>query len=864
VPSRSINGRYQVQERAESPLQAATPPRSPLKKLPTAPDPATRTASSQRYIKTSATRSPLPSPYLDQPSNGHSYEPRKKDRGHRVKSPNPTRAAKSSEPTKTARDAERGLTTKTSQTLRPAGSPEPPRAAHSPEPVRSAKNADTARRVKSPEPETARRVISPEPETARRVRSPEPGRSSKSPETARQLRSPEPTRTFRSPEPTREAKSPEPMQEMYGIQAREQEQRVGSSDSGRPFKSPVEIMARMRELSSPKPAVPERSASRRKSFSERTLSFLRKKPFDEQEYDDEDALSRSSTILPIQAHSAKATPGKATPTKKVSSPPVRRMSSRKQKAMSMSTYSTSPTSPTNPDESPVIREASPAYTRGGKPVPSQSTYAQLSLLTMQPMSPLEHPFDYFDETRSQPTESPVKSNPPTSGSILKIKAALDDSEGSVNTNHPLLQKARHTRFARNTSKDLPLRQYSSHGALTQSNPDLTLRQSDEMVPPKRSSSLFYNLNKRPIGASPEPPQHSRSLTPNDRSASQATNRSYRANNRSSSQATNRSYTPNHDHLQNRSAISLTTRAHNAPSEAELGIHPAHRTPEPPEPASASTAASSPSPSTTSSVTEHNATPPPITTTRSPISGNRTTKPASPPSRFAPLHPSQQPHRTDDSAEPKTQDHWHPHHQATGSNSSNNPLVSTHPKYKTTATTNTPFYLNPASSTALIDFLASTPPPSPPHPGTRTDRAESPSAASNASAAFFNRSFVANHYPKDGEASPPPPGPGARSMTSLGRHDTLIGEDLAAKKKGWKKVFGGGGKSSKKTGSSDGLKFPKKGKKGKFGGGDGIGNGVGPVNRVGEGGGAGGVQTEGGFVGMGKDGVWISRKNFVKT
>jgi len=830
VPSRSVNGRYQVHERAESPQHAATPPRSPMKALPTAPDPVTRVAASQKYIKTSATRSPLPSPYLDQPSNGHAKQPRNKDHGHRVKSPNIARGAKSPELIKVARDTDRSLTSKPSQTLRPARSPEPPRSGHSPEPARPGKRSDTTRPVKSPEP----------------------GRSSKSPETARQGRSPEPTRAFRSPEP---------VQEVYGFQAGEQEQRIGSSDSGKPFKTPAEIMARMREVSNPKSAVLERSTSRRRSFSERTLSFLRSKPSDEQEHDT-DALS--ITNLPIQAHSAKATPGKGTPTKQASSPLIRRFSSRKQKAMSMSTYSTSPTSPINPDESPINREASPAYVRNGKPVPNQSTYAQLSLLTVQPMSPLEHSFGNFDDTSSQPAESPVKSSSPAAGSILKTKAALDDSEGNVNTNHPLLQKARHTRFAKNASGDLPLRHYSSHGALTQSNPDLMQQQSEDMPPPKRSSSLLYNPNRRLMGVFPEPPQHSRSPTPNERSTSQATTRSYTTNDRSASQATNRSYTPNHE-LQNRSAISLITRAHNAPSEAELGIHPAHRTPEPLEPASASTAASSPNPSTTSSVTEHNATPPPIATTRSPTSAAKT-KPTSPPSRFAPLALSQQPPRTADDSEPKTKDHWHSHYQPTISNSSNDPLVSTHPEYKTTATTNTPFYLNPASSSALIDFLASTPPPSPPHPGTRTDRAESPSAASNASAAVFNRNFVANHYPKDGEASPPPPGPGARSMTNLRSHQTNgREEDVVAKKKGWKKVFGGGTKSKKPSNSEGlGIRMGRKSKKGKTNVDDGILTGSGPVNGVGEGGGAGGIQTEQGFVGMGKDGVWISRKNFLKT
>lgn len=106
------------------------------------------------------------------------------------------------------------------------------------------------------------------------------------------------------------------------------------------------------------------------------------------------------------------------------------------------------------------------------------------------------------------------------------------------------------------------------------------------------------------------------------------------------------------------------------------------------------------------------------------------------------------------------------------------------------------------------------------------------------------------------------------MTNLGRHNKNGGSeiDLISKKKGWKKVFGGG-KSTKKPGVSDGLglRLGKKSKRGRFNiNENSMVNGGATVNGVGEGGGAGGVQTEDGFVGMGTDGVWISRKNFVKT
>lgn len=95
------------------------------------------------------------------------------------------------------------------------------------------------------------------------------------------------------------------------------------------------------------------------------------------------------------------------------------------------------------------------------------------------------------------------------------------------------------------------------------------------------------------------------------------------------------------------------------------------------------------------------------------------------------------------------------------------------------------------------------------------------------------------------------------------------------KKGWKKVFGGGGKGGKKMNLGIGGKSVNGGKKKKVDvskRGDanvavvnGVGTAPAGVNGAGEGaGGAMATQTESGFVGMGKDGVWISRKNFLKT
>ena len=95
-----------------------------------------------------------------------------------------------------------------------------------------------------------------------------------------------------------------------------------------------------------------------------------------------------------------------------------------------------------------------------------------------------------------------------------------------------------------------------------------------------------------------------------------------------------------------------------------------------------------------------------------------------------------------------------------------------PKCKTTAMNNRPFHLNSVldSSQELLEFLASTPPPSPPLPGTRTE----PGTPAIASAGnFFNRPFIAAEN-RGAESSSPPPfvfGRGSGSMDGPPRAQT---------------------------------------------------------------------------------------------
>ena len=758
-----------------------------MKPLPTAPDSVTRVATSQKYIKTSVSQSPQQSPYLNQSftkpvKHADRADPMLQPRSPNVarRAENVARRAKSPELTQASRSPDQYLSTKSSQTLRPVRSPEPARSAVSPEPNMSPQIPETAMRVRSPDLTRAKADTG----TARRVKSPEPPKSNRSPD-------------IMVEEPRGEPENPE-------LRGKEPEK-------GPSFRSPGQIMSRKREA--PKASISEQTVSRRRSITERTRSLLRRK--EESFTKDDDEYTVSTTDLPIQSHS-----GVASPAKGPSSPLLRRFSSRRAKTLSMSTYSTSPTSPYKPTETPPLRENSPIYLRNGSAVPTQSSYGTLSLPSLAPMpplSPLEDPSVSLEEDKNRSSGSPLKPNASPIAPILKNKPALDDSEGNVNTNHPLLQKARHTRFARNAGGDLPLRHYSSQGALTRSNPDLLQRtseeNSDDMIPPKRSSSLLYGAQKRSL-ISPEPPQ-----------------------------ANSRSPTPNQT-LQNPSTASLLAQAHAAPPASELGIHPAHRTPEPPSESPVPAPTPSPDPSAISSTISSTheegvgATPPPIAITRT---GNEPT--SSKPSRAATFP-------TQPTAGPRTQDHWQPHHQQQSSTSSN-PLVSQDPKFKTSATNNTPFYLNPASSTALIDFLASTPPPSPPHPGRRVD-----SPSSNAKDSLSNRTYTTNPYPRH-QTSPPPPGPGSRSMTHLG----IAGEE-EAKRKGWKKVFGGTIKGGKRVDREKSGKKKVDMPRARWGR-DPVVNTNGNGSATGGGGSAGKGGDEG-FVGMGRDGVWISRKNFLKT
>ena len=573
-----------------------------------------------------------------------------------------------------------------------------------------------------------------------------------------------------------------------------------------------------------RPLVPERSAER--SISLRRPSNERK-PLESQELslvtDDSqqqpathassisDATierKRSAPDLPIQSPTENDPPS---PTK--GPPTVKRVPSHRITILSTtSNYSRGPTSPKGSFESPVTRETSPELHRNSQGVtPNHKSYGSISFLPMHPLlSPLQDSSDWAADAEREferRTSDPVMVHTPVQIPAPQPVPASDDSEGAVNTSHPLLLAERHTRFAPKTKsrtprngRDLPLRHYHSQEAVQRS----IFSPSDEkevFVPPKRSSSLVYehptrtpsaalssSLSLPLVANNLSPPPNSSSAAPSPLNVTQ----------------TQRSLTPQPNCVLKSSKASIVE----IPSSESVS------------------AATSPS---------HNATPPAISRSRSSIPQSKSTP------NLGVIEPLP----------------------------SEGPVTAA--KYNTSATNNTPFYLNPVSSTALIDFLASTPPPTPPG-----RRARSPTNVAN----------EGNHGQTGKHAGPfsifpssfRPSNPGGRALTSLNipregqKATSATGAPSPSpheNKKGFKKFFGGGvtrKAKGAKQGPVEGLGLvlpehdryrtkKRTGMKGHKKGGSKEEAEVKKEAITGE---------EGGFMGVGKDGVWISKKNFLKT
>ena len=519
---------------------------------------------------------------------------------------------------------------------------------------------------------------------------------------------------------------------------------------------------------------------------------------DENQIKDEDEKDCSGPDLPIQNPSTTKTPSPNRP------PVLQRVSSHRITVMSTSDYSQS--SPRRSLENPVTRETSPELHRNSQGVvPSHKAYGSISFLPMHPLlSPLQDPSDPWEiGNQSEPEKDRPQSPPNPPQARIPLPEPIPDqvdTEGAVNTSHPLLLAERHTRFATRAapdlpkgSKDLPLRHYRSSEAFHRAR----FGPSDEkevFVPPKRSSSLIYDHIVGQMGNASDP------SSPHDTNLSPPPARS--------------SATPSPLNVtQTQSALNPASRLHLKSSKASIVTGPPTASP------------------STESIVGDSATPPAISRNRSLLSHSKST-----------------PNLLTTKSEMRL--------------SASEISESAHRRKM--STNNTPIYLNPVSSSALIDFLASTPPPSPPG-----RRAQSPTLLKSR-----------GNYGPAGKHSGPfsifpsnsrPASPGGKVLAALntkidGPEPPTTPTSAATEKKGWKKVFSGSKKSKGgKAGESPVLlKEPepekyrskktstRKGHK-KQGSEDVAQNGAERETPDGS-----------GFMGVGKDGVWISRKNFLRT
>ncbi|KAI4261383.1 MAG: hypothetical protein L6R42_003416 [Xanthoria sp. 1 TBL-2021] len=744
VPVRSAHGsRYAVESQTRSSHNSLTPPKSPLKPLPTAPSISTR-SSSQQHSQHSSSRSQ---------SGQHDPKPQIQH----ATPPKPKRSPRNFEPSSPR--LERAMSAKRVEPILRDTTPEPSKPPKSVEP---------------PMPTKVSGPNTPQESTSRDPPSESPASVA--------------TSTISNPPSTKTA-------------------------------PPIEI-TRPSEVEA-KPPIPVRSPSRKPSFvtfTERARFHLNRKKSPSKEVERDDA---SVTSLPIQSP-----PSRDSPAKRPSSPVFKRLSTRRANAISISTYSASPTSDSKPSESTSSRNLTPVpQSESGTSKPSHSSYNSISFLPLHPqLSPLPdystparaiavQPSDQFrrsssinsgttskrnsttidhnsgvrrsssvkssvqDWKTSHITSKPVSRrssmgnivHPKRSSSINTPKSApiLDDAGGSVNLQHPLLREARHAKFntitmpstpTRGSSRDLPLRHYHSQDNFHSIGYAARPR---EVTLPKRTSSLFYNPPP-PTSPSAHPALSSAPLNNEDKL---------------SPAPAQPSATPAPLHVGSRPGTSTATK-----NDAE-------------------TTQSSPITAGSDDSDEADgATPPPISRgvrsptpttarldtnldlrTKSPAATSPAVKSAA--STRSRTSPSAE--RTDVTASPKTK-----------------PAAEA-PRFKTSATNNIPFYLNPVSSTALIDFLASTPPPSPPHP-----------PRSNTDPNAFDTQNLYKNYRHEEGSSPVPPGPGGVPMLpfSLAQADPKNAPNTsntqANKKAVWKRMFGAKGSGGGKNNSSTNATIPK--------------------------------------------------------
>lgn len=692
--------------------------------------------------------------------------------------------------------------------------------------------------------------------------------------------------------------------------------RLPSSELGRPMKSPKsrssgeapEAAPPFKSSSSTSPT-PNSSSSRRESFSERTRSISRKFSFFKDSKDDKQQNPDSAT-QGVRVHE---------PTGDIAIPsPTRRSSSRKANAASV------PTSPKKATERPIIWEANAQHvSKSGEPVPAPSSYRITDFLPAQPpISPLtEKSFTFGEEFRSQ-THSRSSSHQHVIPSISRYDAehknnssplsqavypnaddatkpfdrlprpARDVLEGSTKALSVTTGAYQGTEWNPNTSpRDLrSIKDDSNYGgAGTSTSPLLTNPGNNIQVFQGPTSPAITELE------APLPPSHPLLLearhqkhfasrtapsSPPLQPARDLPLRHYRSQEQFSASGT--SFTkekaiviPQRSNSQRASTqVSLDIKALLSHSMLTTTVFSAP----PQSPAAPSTlglAASSNtmSPAANSAIQLYDssaAAPAVLDSISNPNDSHK------PPPGLRPEPPAAgSVDLSNNNVIPPTANHQ----EASKSPPPNLPPDSPAPElfssthYKTSATNNAPFFLSPNSSAALIDFLAATPPTTPPEPRAKSlsDKIEDVPTTSQQS----------NIPGRDAEhAAAPPPAPEVRSKPNISRPFQFAQGPTSAtpsvsveKKPKWKKLFGSRGAAKQKRATTgpevvivgkgewykiDLKKKKQKGQSSTQEGGQDVNGNSGPSGQKPT------TTIEAGVMGVGKDGVWISGKNFLKS
>lgn len=449
---KSINGRYYVEIPSTSVHHSMTPPRSPHKPLPHAPNPASHPIEASK------------SPISREKTSAKSFKHKESVSPFREQATPATRV----EPVVRVTSSERARSTKSpvpAAALRDGRSASPLKGVDS---ISSAKHAKSKTSYKGKKSKSSDKDL-------------EPSTSAKGPVTAPAARMVEPVSLATGVHSTSPMASSEPPSSK-GAQPASSTIRVEPNMSAKIAEETSAVdeselisLEKALELA---PEIPARSLSRRTSMSitERRRSITRKLSFLKDNRDGEANTANANFHIQIQ-------PIPDIPTHTASASMLQRHSSRRRAAMSVSVYSSSgsPTTPTGRTESPVPREASPpVVSASGEPVPAQSTYGTMSFLPM--ISPIRD-ISFFDTELPSRGHSRAHSRS-QSGVPIVLHSQPEEDDSHI---HPLFRESRQE--SDRSTETSGIQHKSSHNILHPSSNHSNKDSDDHTRPIQQQSDL---------------------------------------------------------------------------------------------------------------------------------------------------------------------------------------------------------------------------------------------------------------------------------------------------------------------------------------------------------------------------------------